>query len=64
MNHNNIQIDIKVNGSKRDEIKKMMKNDKKLKCSRILKYYTYSQDTKYHKFCFHREVGCQLLFNF
>ena len=42
MNHNNIQIDIKVNGSKRDEIKKMMKNDKKLKCSRILKYYTYS----------------------
>lgn len=42
MNHNNIQIDIKVNASKRDEIKKMMKNDKKLKCSRILKYYTYS----------------------
>lgn len=36
-------------------IKKVVKSEELLKHSRILKYYTYSTDTKYHAYCEHRK---------
>lgn len=37
-----------------NDIKEIVKNDKFLKMSRILKYHYYSITSKYHKFCEHK----------
>jgi hypothetical protein len=36
-------------------LKKVIKSNDLLKNSRILKYYTYSKDSKYHAYCEHRK---------
>ena len=41
-----------------------MKKNKTMEKSRILKYHSYSKNTKYHKYCEHSVQECCIYYNF
>lgn len=60
-----VKVKYKVNPSiEKDEIKKIMKKNKCIGQSRILKYHSYSKNTKYHKYCQHEKGNCMIGYNF
>ncbi len=60
-----VKIKYKVNPYvDKSEIKKIMKKNKTISQTRILKYHSYSKTTKYHKYCQHEKSNCMLSFNF
>lgn len=66
VSHPLVKIKYKVSvTSSKDIIKKTVKANKALVNSRILKYYYYSKNSKYHKFCDHSQPNiCSITFNF
>ena len=60
-----VRIRYRVNAKvEKKEIKKIMKKNKTIEKSRILKYHSYSKSTKYHKYCDHTVQGCCISYNF
>ena len=50
-------------GSCEDSVlKAVIKGETILKNSRLLKYYTYSTQSKYHDYCEHRKQECSIAF--
>ena len=60
-----IKVKYKVNPTvEKEELKQIMKKQRSLAQSRILKYYSYSKTSKYHAFCQHEKSHCQISYNF
>lgn len=57
-----VDISFKIGRTEESFLKRFIKEEEMLKWSRVLKYYTYSQASKYHKFCDHRSNECRLSF--
>lgn len=59
ISHQAFKIKYKVNSNHEEGLlKEVIKKNICLKESRILKYYYYSKQSKYHKHCTHSENTC------
>jgi len=55
-----ISIEWRINQHKHEQVKQIVRDHLGLKHSRLLKYYTYSPQTKYHSYCRHSQNHCRL----
>lgn len=62
MFHQLAYVHYKVRDDDEHITRKVIKGDDLLKHSRILKYYTYSTQSKYHVYCEHRPNECRIGF--
>jgi hypothetical protein len=65
MSHQAIKIKYKVSSSIDESlIKETVKRNECLKESRLLKYYYYSKQSRYHRYCDHADSSCQIGYEF
>ena len=60
--HQLVYVHYKVRDDDQHVLKKVVKGEEVLKLSRVLKYYTYSKQSKYHSYCDHRRGECKIGF--